>query len=401
MDAFEEIPFTYVEPKSVSFHVGGSHQRVLPFNHESSSAWSVPRLRRLVKFWGRLLLTPDKAFATSGRMEHVEIMGDQTMIKLDPGEKLTLRVNVSFPCRVVGIDSEGFRQTMVGEFKIGGGCNLLHYEDWSNLRGVSGIRTYRPEGQLRDKPLLFSPNEANVELWNAGSGSECGRVFIVVERMSQAMLDELHESRKRLHESCEREYEGMVGGGLTGALAGAYVKERVGPSSFVPSSVPDEASFHADPDEPMVEVPVQFTLATREDFEREVTRLALAILRKQDRVADGLNEDGPVSTHRCNVCGSLWSRNEEGSWSLVSGQVQWCCDNPKARIDHLDPIMVMPKMDESVSTHRCKECGALWKQHDDESWTLVSGEPGECCDNVEMGDQLEPFVVGVVPVTLD
>ena len=330
MDAFEEIPFTYVEPKSVSFHVGGSHQRVLPFNHESSSAWSVPRLRRLVKFWGRLLLTPDKAFATSGRMEHVEIMGDQTMIKLDPGEKLTLRVNVSFPCRVVGIDSEGFRQTMVGEFKIGGGCNLLHYEDWSNLRGVSGIRTYRPEGQLRDKPLLFSPNEANVELWNAGSGSECGRVFIVVERMSQAI-----------------------------------------------------------------------PLATREDFEREVTRLALAILRKQDRVADGLNEDGPVSTHRCNVCGSLWSRNEEGSWSLVSGQVQWCCDNPKARIDHLDPIMVMPKMDESVSTHRCKECGALWKQHDDESWTLVSGEPGECCDNVEMGDQLEPFVVGVVPVTLD
>jgi hypothetical protein len=39
-------------------------------------------------------------------------------------------------------------------------------------------------------------------------------------------------------------------------------------------------------------------------------------------------------------------------------------------------------------THRCKVCGALWRLWDC-SWSLVSAKAGECCDNAEMGLQIE------------
>jgi hypothetical protein len=50
--------------------------------------------------------------------------------------------------------------------------------------------------------------------------------------------------------------------------------------------------------------------------------------------------------------------------------------------------------------HRCKICGALWRLNPpssvqpDGSWTLVSEKCGKCCDNVEMGSQIEPVPAG-------
>lgn len=41
-------------------------------------------------------------------------------------------------------------------------------------------------------------------------------------------------------------------------------------------------------------------------------------------------------------------------------------------------------------THRCKLCGALWIDWGD-SWSLFSRHCGQCCDNVAMGDQIEPL----------
>jgi hypothetical protein len=41
-------------------------------------------------------------------------------------------------------------------------------------------------------------------------------------------------------------------------------------------------------------------------------------------------------------------------------------------------------------THFCKDCGALWRLWPgDIGWNLRSKECGKCCDNVEMGDQIE------------
>ena len=51
-------------------------------------------------------------------------------------------------------------------------------------------------------------------------------------------------------------------------------------------------------------------------------------------------------------------------------------------------------------THRCKVCGALWRfwprrdtGHPD-SWSLRSNIAGPCCDNVWMGEQIEPLTLG-------
>lgn len=56
-------------------------------------------------------------------------------------------------------------------------------------------------------------------------------------------------------------------------------------------------------------------------------------------------------------------------------------------------------------THRCKVCGALWTLNPadpvkyppphpfaQETWSCKSPEKmGECCNNVAMGDQIEPL----------
>jgi hypothetical protein len=40
-------------------------------------------------------------------------------------------------------------------------------------------------------------------------------------------------------------------------------------------------------------------------------------------------------------------------------------------------------------THRCKVCGALWRQNEDGSYSLLSPGAGQCCDNVVMSEQIE------------
>lgn len=42
-------------------------------------------------------------------------------------------------------------------------------------------------------------------------------------------------------------------------------------------------------------------------------------------------------------------------------------------------------------THRCKVCGALWILYSD-AWSLCSKECGKCCNNVLMGEQIEPLL---------
>ncbi len=43
------------------------------------------------------------------------------------------------------------------------------------------------------------------------------------------------------------------------------------------------------------------------------------------------------------------------------------------------------------ATHRCKVCDARWIQNVGGTWSLASPKCGQCCDNVPMGDQIEPL----------
>jgi hypothetical protein len=59
--------------------------------------------------------------------------------------------------------------------------------------------------------------------------------------------------------------------------------------------------------------------------------------------------------------------------------------------------------DKPVPTHRCKECGAMWRfqlaqdtRMPTDSWSLHSPSCGPCCDNVEMRDQIAPLTVGAL-----
>lgn len=42
-----------------------------------------------------------------------------------------------------------------------------------------------------------------------------------------------------------------------------------------------------------------------------------------------------------------------------------------------------------AATHQCTICGARWRQCDDFTWTLRSEKCGPCCDNAQMGEQIE------------
>lgn len=42
-----------------------------------------------------------------------------------------------------------------------------------------------------------------------------------------------------------------------------------------------------------------------------------------------------------------------------------------------------------IPTHRCKICSALWRNHQDGTWSLCSSTCGQCCDNAPMGEQIE------------
>lgn len=51
--------------------------------------------------------------------------------------------------------------------------------------------------------------------------------------------------------------------------------------------------------------------------------------------------------------------------------------------------------------HRCKVCGCIWRLYGptevqpDGSWSLLDGQhkPGPCCNNVAMGEQIEPYTM--------
>lgn len=43
------------------------------------------------------------------------------------------------------------------------------------------------------------------------------------------------------------------------------------------------------------------------------------------------------------------------------------------------------------ATHRCRVCGARWRLGDRYGWNLRSKTCGPCCDNMVMGDQIEPL----------
>ena len=43
---------------------------------------------------------------------------------------------------------------------------------------------------------------------------------------------------------------------------------------------------------------------------------------------------------------------------------------------------------DSTATHRCLQCGALWRRNADRSWNLRSEFAAACCDNAPMGEQI-------------
>ena len=84
---------------------------------------------------------------------------------------------------------------------------------------------------------------------------------------------------------------------------------------------------------------------------------------------------------------------------FVEEQLKWHAELQVALMDMLgtdNPFSILPKVAELqkptvLPTHRCKVCGALWKEWDDGSWSLRSERCGSCCDNEVMGNQIEPL----------
>ena len=58
------------------------------------------------------------------------------------------------------------------------------------------------------------------------------------------------------------------------------------------------------------------------------------------------------------------------------------------------PVRPLLLDNETVPTHRCKVCGALWRELGDGTWNLRSDRARSCCDNAPMGAQIEPLTVG-------
>jgi cytochrome c553 len=60
----------------------------------------------------------------------------------------------------------------------------------------------------------------------------------------------------------------------------------------------------------------------------------------------------------------------------------------------------MTTNDQPLPTHRCTECGALWRLWLDketghgDSWNLRSPKAGPCCDMAPMGEQIVPLTWG-------
>jgi hypothetical protein len=66
-------------------------------------------------------------------------------------------------------------------------------------------------------------------------------------------------------------------------------------------------------------------------------------------------------------------------------------DYHKQAIQLHDERLAYRHLRQQTATHKCKVCGARWRQFTDKSWSLCSDKAGPCCDNVAMGDQIEPI----------
>lgn len=58
------------------------------------------------------------------------------------------------------------------------------------------------------------------------------------------------------------------------------------------------------------------------------------------------------------------------------------------------PVRPLLLDNETVPTHRCRVCGALWRELGNGTWNLRSDRARLCCDNAPMGAQIEPLTVG-------
>lgn len=78
-------------------------------------------------------------------------------------------------------------------------------------------------------------------------------------------------------------------------------------------------------------------------------------------------------------------------------------------LEHLDSALLRGR----IPTHRCKVCCALWTLWEAQpakypsghplhgrSWSLFSSGCGKCCDNVAMGDQIQPIQLAA-PIARD
>lgn len=89
------------------------------------------------------------------------------------------------------------------------------------------------------------------------------------------------------------------------------------------------------------------------------------------------------------------------------GQTAWYC-KATAAMEHAGRALASPTPDDGArgepATHVCRICGAQWRLNPAEpdkypkdhpfhhaTWTLRSPTCGKCCDNVAMGDQIEPL----------
>jgi hypothetical protein len=107
--------------------------------------------------------------------------------------------------------------------------------------------------------------------------------------------------------------------------------------------------------------------------------------------------------HRRHVRIRLDARDERAA---VEGARQWAQGWRSVVIEQIDTldehVEAHPCRDPGTSqtparpdpTHRCKVCGALWIKLPATplgGWSLWSKRAGPCCDNVEMGEQIEPL----------
>lgn len=83
-----------------------------------------------------------------------------------------------------------------------------------------------------------------------------------------------------------------------------------------------------------------------------------------------------------------------GVWDEFSARGPWPVVVALYSADHVATLESIARQNrELAATHRCRICGALWIAFGSDpvkgGWSLASRSCGTCCDNVEMGEQIE------------